>query len=151
MAPSQRLISISKLELDTPFQSQYRYSTTYVYGSEPVFIWWAEIYGSDAYKRRPFISVLLAPWTTTIMTFSMPDKTSASPVFDEKHIQESSSPLEMHATNPVVSSAEFVLEVSFHDVVRSLNPFQSTSKQTSSKLTTTRSKKPHNTSVQTLI
>jgi hypothetical protein len=48
--------------------------------------------------------------------FSAPDKTSTSPVFDEKHIGESSP--EVHATNPVVSSAEFVLEVSFHDVVR---------------------------------
>ncbi|KAG2125553.1 hypothetical protein BD769DRAFT_826478 [Suillus cothurnatus] len=40
--------------------------------------------------------------------FSAPDKTSTSPVFDEKHIGESSP--EVHATNPVVSSAEFVLE-----------------------------------------
>lgn len=50
------------------------------------------------------------------MTFFVP---STSPVFDEKYIQESVPPLEMHPTNPVVSSAEFVLEVSFHiDVVR---------------------------------
>lgn len=41
------------------------------------------------------------------MTFFVP---STSPVFDEKHIQESVPPLKMHPTNPVVSSAEFVLE-----------------------------------------
>ncbi|KAG1825004.1 hypothetical protein EV424DRAFT_1320710 [Suillus variegatus] len=41
------------------------------------------------------------------MTFFVP---STSPVFDEKYIQESVPPLEMHPTNPVVSSAEFVLE-----------------------------------------
>ncbi|KIK44302.1 hypothetical protein CY34DRAFT_641077 [Suillus luteus UH-Slu-Lm8-n1] len=44
------------------------------------------------------------------MMLSMPDTTSTSPLFDEKHIQESSPPSKMHAINPVVSSAEFVLE-----------------------------------------
>jgi hypothetical protein len=37
--------------------------------------------------------------------------TSSSPVFDEKHLEDSSSPL--HNANPVVPSAEFVFEVSF--------------------------------------
>ncbi|KAG1842999.1 hypothetical protein DFJ58DRAFT_805240 [Suillus subalutaceus] len=42
--------------------------------------------------------------------FSTPDETSTSPVFDEKHIEESSPPSRMHANNPVVSSAEFILK-----------------------------------------
>ncbi|KAG2362948.1 hypothetical protein BDR07DRAFT_1471486 [Suillus spraguei] len=35
---------------------------------------------------------------------------STSPVFDEKHIEEPSIPSKIHAINPVVSSAEFILE-----------------------------------------
>ncbi|KAG2147490.1 uncharacterized protein EDB93DRAFT_1147627 [Suillus bovinus] len=35
---------------------------------------------------------------------------STSPVFDEKLIEESSPPSKMYTTNPVISSAEFVLE-----------------------------------------
>ncbi|KAG1780522.1 hypothetical protein EV702DRAFT_724823 [Suillus placidus] len=43
------------------------------------------------------------------MMFSTPDyhEASTSPVFDEKNVEQSSP---MHAANPVVSSAEFVLE-----------------------------------------
>lgn len=116
VALSQSLISISKLELDNPlsiaiqihFRARIRASISLVGG----------IIRKRRLKAQIFNEVLLASWTTTIMMLSsMPDTTSTSPVFDEKHIQESSPPSKMHATNPVVSSAEFVLEVSFHDVV----------------------------------
>jgi hypothetical protein len=121
VALSESLISISKLELDNPlsiaiqihFRARIRASISLVNG----------IFRKRRLKAQSFINVLLASWTTTIMMLSMPDTTSTSPVFDEKRIQESSPPSKMHAINPVVSSAEFVLEVSFHDVVRALNPF----------------------------
>lgn len=39
--------------------------------------------------------------------------TSSSPVFDEKHLEESSPSSPVHIANPVVCSAEFVFDVSF--------------------------------------